>query len=237
MRFRVFAALLLTACVATAAHAGPDEVRFEKLSALADQGHALALYQAGMMLNNGIGTPKQPALAFKRFEAGAEKGDPLAAYKLGCYHAGQFAGVVPVNAEAALRYKRVAAQAGYVLAQLDVGTMLRQRGDVLPARQWWAAASKQGDLQASLLLTRSFAEDAPRDLLQAYALALVAKATYGKTAKTLDDKIEEYRAALNDDQRATAEQQARNWVEGPSDLSKRAKSGFGEAQQLLAAQR
>jgi len=236
MRFKGLAALLLTACVSTSAHAGPDEVRFAKLIALADQGNALALYHAGMMLNNGIGTPKQPTQAFKRFESGAEKGDPLAAYKLGCYYTGQFAGVVPLNAEVALRHKRVAAEAGYVLAQLDVGTMLRQRGEVLSARQWWAAASKQGDFQASLLLARSHAEDSPRDPAQAYALALVAKATHGKPAKTLDEKLEEFRAGLSEEERASAERQARNWVEGPSDLSKRAKGGFVEAQRLLETQ-
>ena len=72
---------------------------------LADKGDAEAQYHVGMMYNNGIGTKQNPKQAFEWFEKSAASNDPLGAYKLGCYYAGQFAGVVTIDQSEALKYK------------------------------------------------------------------------------------------------------------------------------------
>ncbi len=86
-----------------------------------------------MLFNNGIGVAQDNRRAFALFQAAAEAGDPLAAYKVGCYHAGQFPGVVPQDEEQALRYKLVAAEAGYSLAQVDVANIYMRRR-IMPER-------------------------------------------------------------------------------------------------------
>ena len=49
----------------------------------------------GMMHNNGMGKNQQdPKQAFEWFQKSTASGDPLGAYKLGCYYGGQGAGIV-----------------------------------------------------------------------------------------------------------------------------------------------
>jgi TPR repeat protein len=67
-----------------------DADSFNAMVALANKGVAEAQYHAGMMYNNGIGTQKDPKQAFEWFQRSAASNDPLGAYKLGCYYAGQF---------------------------------------------------------------------------------------------------------------------------------------------------
>ena len=84
--------------------------------ALANKGDAEAQYHVGMMYNNGIGTQQDTKQAFEWFQKSASADDPLGAYKLGCYYAGQGAGVVEADPNEALKYKLIAAKAGYSLA-------------------------------------------------------------------------------------------------------------------------
>ena len=105
-----------------------DAVTFNAMVALANKGDAEAQYHVGMMHNNGIGTQKDPRQAFEWFQKSAASNDPLGAYKLGCYYAGQFEGVVPTDANEALKYKLIAAKAGYALAQHDVALLYGQTG-------------------------------------------------------------------------------------------------------------
>jgi TPR repeat protein len=49
---------------------------FRQVSELAEKGDAQAQYNLGMMLNNGIGTAKNPSLALQWFEKSAQAGDP-----------------------------------------------------------------------------------------------------------------------------------------------------------------
>jgi uncharacterized protein len=76
-------AITLSGCKST------DEQIFEQLLPLAEQGDPIAQYNAGMFYNNGLGTSKNPQLAFEWFEKSASNNDPLGAYKVGCYYGGQ----------------------------------------------------------------------------------------------------------------------------------------------------
>lgn len=54
-----------------------------------------------MFLNNGIGTHRDNKAAFRYFSEAAEAGDVLASYKVGCYYAGQFKDVFPLDEQSA----------------------------------------------------------------------------------------------------------------------------------------
>ena len=107
-----------------------DADTFRAMVVLANKGDAEAQYHVGMMHNNGIGTQQDPKQAFEWFQKATASNDPLGAYKLGCYYDGQGAGIVPSDSNEALKYKLVAARAGYALAQHDVA-----RADGRPARR------------------------------------------------------------------------------------------------------
>src|SRR3954471_5528840 len=94
--------------------------RFNAMVALANKGDAEAQYHVGMMYNNGIGTQRDTRQAFEWFQKSTASNDPLGAYKLGCYYDGQGEGVVATDVNEAIKYKLIAAKAGYSLAQHDV---------------------------------------------------------------------------------------------------------------------
>src|ERR1700709_2201179 len=85
-----FSCLLIFAASALA----NDADTFNAMMALANKGNAEAQYHVGMMHNNGIGTQQDPRQAFEWFQKSTASGDPLGAYKLGCYYDGQGVGIV-----------------------------------------------------------------------------------------------------------------------------------------------
>ena len=124
---------------------------FNAMVALANKGDAEAQYHVGMMHNNGIGTQQDPRQAFEWFQKSTTSGDPLGAYKLGCYYAGQFAGIVTSDSNEALKYKLVAAKAGYALAQHDVALLYDRQGNSEEALKWWKLAGDQGYPRPSIV--------------------------------------------------------------------------------------
>jgi TPR repeat protein len=117
----------------------------ERMHALANSGHAEAQYIVGMFFNNGMGgVNRNPNVAFEWFRKAEAGGDALAAYKMGCYYADQFPGTVEVDEEKALKYKLIAAKAGYARAQHDVGVIYVFRKDFAEAERWWTLAAAQG---------------------------------------------------------------------------------------------
>lgn len=229
-------ALPLTLAFAQGAPAQPlsNEAVFKKLAALAPTGSPEARYHLGMFLNNGIGTPRDNAAAYKLFVQAAEAGHALAAYKVGCYLAGQFPGVVPVDEAEALKFKLRAAEAGYALAQLDVGTMYRKRGEVQNATAWWERASRQGDVQATALLAHQRVSDASADKTQGYALMLVLKGLSPQPPQQLLDHIARVEAELSAEDKARAEGIRSGWLTGKSPLTEKAQAGMAPVHALIA---
>ena len=84
------------------------------------------------------------AKALKAFRRAASLGDVLASYKLGCFYAGQEGDLVENNPDLALRYKLVAAEAGYALAQQNVAAHYTARDNIPVALSWLEKAAGQG---------------------------------------------------------------------------------------------
>src|SRR4051812_45032196 len=121
-----------------------DTAIFNAMVALANKGDAEAQYHVGMMYNNGIGTQRDFKQAFEWFQKSTASNHPLGAYKLGCYYDGQGEGVVTADANEALKYKLIAAEAGYSLAQHDVALLYARRENFEEAMKWWKLSGDQG---------------------------------------------------------------------------------------------
>lgn len=130
--------------VAAACGNAQDTTLIPALEVLAQSGNAEAMYHLGMAYQTGSGVPENHAKALDSFRASAKLGDPLGSYKLGCYYNGQGAGLVASDPALALRYKLVAAKAGYALAQQDVGVLYAQSGDAPAGLAWLERSAAQG---------------------------------------------------------------------------------------------
>ena len=224
-----FAALAFS-CLLTLsmpAHAG-DADTFNAMVALANKGNAEAQYHVGMMHNNGIGTPQDPKQAFEWFQKSTASNDPLGAYKLGCYYDGQFAGTVTPDSNEALKYKLVAAKAGYALAQNDVANHYDRQGNPEEALKWWKMAGDQGYPRAlfSLSMAYSAGKGTPRDLSLSYA--------YFKLSKLPPQRVlNEMAGLLSKPELEKAEKLVSEWSAKPTALTLQAKSGISRAEELL----
>jgi TPR repeat protein len=211
---------------------------FRQVSELAEKGDAQAQYNLGMMLNNGIGTAKNPSLALQWFEKSAQAGDPLAAYKAGCYYSGQFKDTVAVDSEKSLQYKLVAAEAGYSLAQHDVANVYAQRNQFSNAIKWWEAAAKQGYPLSLYNLSVTYKEGkfVPRDNVRAYAYFKLAKViSEEKISEKAQTSLDEVKRSMTQTEFEQAEKMVSTWKAEPSALTQRAQSGLNEARQLVSA--
>jgi len=201
---------------------------FNAMVALAHKGHAEAQYHVGMMHNNGIGTQKDPRQAFEWFQKSTASNDPLGAYKLGCYYAGQFPGVVTTDANEALKYKLISAKAGYALAQHDVAILYDRQGNSEEALKWWKMAADQGLPDALFSLSRSYSagKGVPRDISLSYA--------YFKLSTVAPPKnVNEMAAMLSKPELDKAEKLVSEWKPQPTALTLKAKSGVRAAEELL----
>jgi uncharacterized protein len=205
-----------------------EAATFNAMVALADKGDAEAQYHVGMMYNNGIGTQKDPRQAFAWFQKSAASNDPLGAYKLGCYYAGQFEGVVPFDANEALKYKLVSAKAGYALAQHDVALLYGRQENFEEAVKWLKMAGDQGSPEALYKLSGSYFEGkgAPKDLSLAYAYFKLSKVAPPK-------KVAEMASILSKPELEKAEKLVSEWKPQPTALTLKAKRGVQAAEELL----
>ena len=229
---------LLTLCaLPLSAHADTSDTEtLRRLTALGEQGSAVAQYNVGMFHNNGIGTAKDPRAAFRWFERAAAGGDALGHYKVGCYYAGQFPGAVEVDEAKALAAKTIAAEAGYSLAQSDVGNIYAQKGDWPQAVKWWSAASAQGYAQAAYNLANAYGngQGVPTDPVQALAQMLIAQRLTPEPMRArLAPRLEAIRSGLSPEQISQAEAAASAWQAKPTPLTLRAMRGAREAQELV----
>lgn len=207
------------------------------LEELAEAGNADALYHLGMLHQNGVGTPRDLERALGYFRRAAAAGSALGAYKLGCYHAGQYGIVAPDEAQA-LRYKLVAAEAGYSLAQLDVAAIFARRGETATAAAWLGKAAAQGEPRALLALSNLHGggHGAPRDAGASLAyLALLAKLTDAPAAVRTD--VAERERALPPAERARMRAIVDGFAFRPTPLTREAKSGQRAAEALVARRR
>jgi len=224
-----FAALIFSCLLIFSMPANANEAdTFVAMVALANKGDAEAQYHVGMMYNNGIGTQRDPRQAFEWFQKAAASNDPLGAYKLGCYYDGQGAGVVASDSNEALKYKLVAAKAGYALAQHDVALLYDRQENSEEAVKWWKMAGDQGHPKALYNLSGSYfqGKGAPKDLSLAYA--------YYKLSKLVpNDKVSQMATILSKPELEKAEKLVSEWKPQPTALTLKAKRGIQAAEEHL----
>lgn len=209
------------------------EAMFKQLAALANTGDADVKYNLGMFYNNGIGTKRDNQSAFRYFLDAAEGGNLLAAYKVGCYYAGQFPGVVPTDLQTSLKYKLRAAEAGYDLAQHDVGLYFAKEGNLAEALLWWEKASRQGYGPSTAYLAHYFSGVDSKDKVKGLALMLVLKEQMRTTSNELADKLFGAEAMLSKDERMQAERIKATWLTAPTSLTITGRAGISVVPTLL----
>ncbi len=229
-------AMVALSCTAAAAPEGPSrEAMFSKMSALASTGNAEVLYNLGMFLNNGIGTPADHTAAFRRFSEAAAAGHALAAFKVGCYLMGQFPGTVPVDAAEGLKFKLRAAEAGYDLAQQDVALHYARTGEAATAQRWFERASHQGDLPSTAYLADQLSRPGSADKHTGYALLQLLQARMPQPPKELLERMATLEGTLSADDKAAAAALRDNWVTAPSPLTLQARAGLKGVPALIAS--
>ena len=118
---------------------------------LAEQGHANAQTNLGLMYDNGDGVPEDDKQAVKWYRLAVKKGLAAAQYNLGVmYFNGQG---VPEDDKQAAKWFRLAAEQGYADAQSNRGDMYAlgrgvPENNVL-AYMWWNLAAANGIENAS----------------------------------------------------------------------------------------
>lgn len=223
---------------------------FEQLQALEPTGHAEVLYHLGMFHNNGLGTPADPKTAFRLYlqasPSGLEaapapvEGQPrlrwaqaLAAYKVGCYYAGQFKGAVEPNEEQAVRYKAWAAEAGYDLAQYDLGVHHARLGQWDAALQWWERASRQGHVLSTAVLAKAWTEPATEQPVRAWVVLSLLRDRRQGLPPELEARWQALDVRLGGAEREQAQDLRGRWVGPPSALSRYAREGTTQVNALV----
>ncbi|MFW2829721.1 tetratricopeptide repeat protein [Sphingomonas sp. ID0503] len=204
------------------------------LERLSKSGNAEAIYQLGMAYQTGSGVTEDHAKALDAFRKAAGLGDPLGSYKLGCYYDGQGDGVIESDAALALKYKLVAAEAGYALAQHDVGVLYAQSGDVPTGLAWLEKSAAQGWSGGLMTLASVYngAAGVKPDAAKTAAyfqLFLVRSEPNDKQTAWLKDFVEH----LSNGDKRRAAKIVRSYRPVPTELTLKALSGQRAAQALV----
>ena len=204
------------------------------LERLANSGNAEAIYYVGMAYQTGSGVTEDHAKALDAFRKAAGLGDPLGSYKLGCYYGGQGAGLITADAALALRYKLVAAKAGYALAQQDVGVLYAQSGDVPAGLAWLERSAAQGWSGGLMTLASVYngAAGVKPDAVKtaAYFQLFLARSEPNDKQTAWLKNFEEH---LSPDDQKRADEIVRSYRPVPTELTLKALSGQRAAQALV----
>jgi uncharacterized protein len=227
------ASLALSAC----GYAQSNDDLIPALQQLATSNNPEAIYHLGMAYQTGTGLPKDPAKALAEFRRAASLGDVLASYKLGCFYDGQGGELVEVNTETALKYKLVAANAGYALAQQDVAALYAQKGDVATALLWLERAAAQGWSDA-LATYASVHNGAPSVTPDAAKTAAYFQLFLNRMDPTEKQKqwLNEFRKGMSAEDRRRADEIVSAYQPNPTPLTIKALLGQRAARELVASQ-
>lgn len=230
--------LLGAASLALAAplQAKPEDDLLPRLEQMHRTGHAEATYHLGMMYHVGAGVPQNRERAFALFKQAADAGDPLGAYKLGCYYDGQGHGIVADDPAMALRYKLIAAEAGYALAQLDVAGLLARQDQIEAALPWLKRSADQGWSQAVLAYSsihNGMAGVTPDKAVTAAYLRIFMRLNGAKPEMT--EWLATFESGMTKDEKERATVLQTAYAPTPHPLTKKALSGQDAALTLVAA--
>ncbi len=239
MKFVIGRAIAFALLLAPAPLLAAGQPLTQKLATLSDAGSGEASYYLGMIYHLGMeGVAKDTHKALTLFKQSAERNDPLGAYKYGCYFDGQGEGVVEPDPKLALRYKLIAAEAGYALAQEDVAAHLFAEGDKMGSLRWLERAAVQGSPTALMTLGGLYAGMAPpgappvaRDFGRGYAYFLMAARNSSEMKAALQPEL----AKLTPAERKRAIELEANWQPNPTALTLKVFQGFEPAERLASA--
>jgi TPR repeat protein len=139
---------------------------------------------------------------------------------------------VASDANEALKYKLVAAKAGYALAQHDVALLYDRQENPEEAVKWRRMAADQGYPKALYNLSGSYfqGKGVPKDLALAYA--------YYKLSNLVPkDKVKGMATILSREELERAEKLVAEWKPQPTALTLKAKRGVEAAEELLKKSR
>lgn len=201
---------------------------------LAASGNAEAIYHLGMAYQTGTGVNADPAKALEAFRRGASLGDPLAAYKLGCFYDGQGAGLVEDDPVVALKHKLVAAEAGHALAQQDVAGLYARNGNAAEALRWLEKGAAQG-WPGALMALASVHNDSPGFPPDAAKTAAYFRIFIDRTDGDREqrDWVAEFERGMTPEDRARADAIVRDYRPVPSTITLKALSGQRAAEVLV----
>ena len=235
MRKLVTAVSLAFLLFSQGAFAQPSIDLVPALNRLAAFGNAEAIYHLGMAYHTGSGVKRDPAKALAAFRRAARLGDPLAAYKLGCYYDGQGAGLIKSDLNVALRHKLVAAQAGYALAQQDSAMIFASKGKFDSALTWLERAAAQGwpDALSNYASVHNGAPGVPRSKVKtaSYFRLYLGRIDPSETQRAW---LEKFERGMTVEERKLASEFVRSYRPKPTPLTLKALSGLRAAEELVA---
>lgn len=233
--FHAAAAIMLLAAQSSCGNAGTEPALMPALEGLAKGGNAEAIYHIGMAYQTGSGVPQDHAKALEAFRRAAALGDPLAAYKLGCYYDGQDEALVRRDPQLALKYKLVAANAGYALAQQDVAALYAEGGAPQTAVPWLEKAAAQGwpDSLAGMASVYNGAPGISPDAAKTAAYFRLYLDRGKADARQLE-WLKSFDAELTQADRARADTIVRTYHAQPTALTLKGLSGQRAAVELVA---
>ncbi len=136
--------------------------------------------------------------------------------------------------EQALKYKLIAAEAGYALGQLDVALLYATRGEYAPAREWMGKAAAQGWPEA--LRAYSSIHNGVAGVARDRAMAAAYFRLYAATEEATDAQrtaLADYEGSLLAQDKARADKIVANYHPEPTELTLRALSGERAAKALV----
>ncbi len=228
--------IVLALCAAPVAAQTDRVMLAAALQPLADAGNGEALYHLAMMRHLGIGGEKDEVAAFAYFRRSAEAGDPLGNFEFGDYYARPENGLVAVDPALALKYKLIAAEAGYALAQHDVAKLYFDTDAIDTALEWLTRSGQQGHADALRALASLYNSDAiPKDGARTFAyyslyLKQIAAATEKQTAW-----LTGFVATMSEEDHARGERIVKDWTITVTPLTKKALAGLRAAADLVSA--
>ena len=215
---------------------GADQSLTSRLEAMAASGNGEAAYHLGMIHHLGLEGTKNPAKALDLFRRAAEAGDPLGAYKLGCFYDGQGEDLVENNPDVALRYKLKAAEAGYSLAQHDAAMLYYNRGEPEKALKWMSKAAAQGYAGSMFALASLYnvGKGIENDRARTYAYFVLFERFSGEALSDQQREwLENYKNEMTGADIERAKQLIDTWQVKPTPLTLKALSGQNAAEELL----
>ena len=148
-----------------------EQADFQTTLEAAEQGHASAQNNLGVMYDRGAGVPQDNKAALDWYRKAAEQGNAEAQTNLGFSYYYD----VPQDYKVAAQWFRKAAEQGHAEAQFMIGTMYFY-GNGVPqddseAYAWYNIAAAKGNELASESRDIAAKKLSPRDLSEAQALA------------------------------------------------------------------